>query len=261
VNVSIVSEAQAQLIKNSNLCTQDIQSDELVNCVGNLEYNSVNNVFIAEFKNMQLKKIKRNGKTRDDKIVDEKFALLFQTSILVGPFTFNVWTLSSPVIVITNTNQQIDAMATIFWDSAFSDLHRVPFDEPKSVRWSLLAEALSMIFEYKTGRGLTPENLHFLCEKILRTSLPFPVPSDTSVTRAQFCKNLMLGSLSIDNNFSFWKWFYKELELVQEQLKDQWKDGLIIGFISKHNIDRNLINSPPGTFLLRFSERILGRRK
>lgn len=259
VTVSIISEHQALLLKNSTSSnTFNGQSNDIVNSIGNLEFDSAKNQLSVEFKNMQLRKVKRNDKSGEDKIVDEKFALLFQTKINVGLIEFSVWAISLPVVVISNNKQLIDALATVIWDNAFSELHRVPFEEPEKVKWSQLAGVLSKKFEISTGRGLTSENLHFLCEKVLKTQIPFPLPEDLEVSRAQFCKNLLLDYVPPMNNFSFWKWFYNAMQLTHEHLKDQWKDGFIEGFIHKTKTEQNLLHCQSGTFLLRFSESILG---
>lgn len=262
MTVSIISEHQAHLLKKStNPSTLNFSTNDIVNSIGNLEYDSAKNQLSVEFKNMQLRKVKRNDKSGEDKIVDEKFALLFQTKINVGLIEFSVWAISLPVVVISNNKQLIDALATVIWDNSFSELHRVPFEEPDKVKWSQLAEVLSQKFEFSVGRGLTSENLHFLCEKILKSPIPYPIPDDIEVTRAQFCKNLLLDSTQPHNNFSFWKWFYSAMQLTHEHLKDQWNDGYVVGFIHKIKTENCLRHCMPGTFLLRFSESILGELK
>jgi signal transducer and activator of transcription 5B len=251
VNVSIISEAQALMIQNTpNESTVKYQSGEIVNCVGNLEFNPASNHLCADFKNMQLKKVKRGG--TDDKIVDEKFALFFQAKINVGDMVFAVWAMSLPVVVISHAKQQIDALATVIWDNAFSELYRKPFEEPEKVKWSRLSEVLSIKFAASTGRELTPNNLHFICEKLVRQPLEYPISGDLEISRAQFCKDF------IGVDFTFWTWFFRALELTHDHLKELWSDGLIAGFINKANTEYYLYNCPPGTFLLRFSESVLG---
>lgn len=253
VNVSIISEQQAQIIQNTpNETTIKYQSGEIVNSVGNLEFNNATNHLCAEFKNMQLKKVKRGDKSGEDKIVDEKFSLFFQAKINVGDMVFAVWAMSLPVVVISHAKQQIDALATVIWDNAFSELYRVPFEEPEKVKWSQLAEVLNLKFTTSTGRGLTPDNLHFLSEKLLKQHLEFPISPDHEITRAQFCKDL------IGVDFTFWTWFFKALELTHDHLKEPWGDGLITGFVNKANTEYCLNKFQPGTFLLRFSESVLG---
>lgn len=87
------------------------------------------------FRNMQLKKIKRTEKKGTESVTDEKFSLLFQSQFTVGggELTFDVWTLSLPVVVIVHGNQEPHALATITWDNAFSEPTRIPFVVPDKV--------------------------------------------------------------------------------------------------------------------------------
>lgn len=260
VNVSIISEQQAQKIQNK-LDKTSIKADvemcgEIVNSVSNLEYSSASNHLCAEFKTMQLKNAKRGDKSGDDKIVDEKYTLFFQANINVGELVFAVWTFSLPVVVISHAKQNISAQATIFWDNAFSELYRSPFEEPDAVKWSQLSEFLSLRFSTVTGRGLTPENLHFLCEKLMRQPLQFPIPGNLEISRTQFCKDFIGQDDKVP--FTFWTWFCMALDLTREHLKEPWCDNLIAGFINKTNTERFLHSCPQGTFLLRFSESVLG---
>jgi len=112
---------------------------------------------------------------------------------------------------------------------------------------------LSLKFESIAGRGLTPENLHFLCEKAMRTLIPFPVPDDYTITCPSFCKEQLPG-----RGFTFWEWFYAAAKLTKEHLMGPWKDGAITGFISKKNAEDVLRNCAQGTFILRFSDSELG---
>lgn len=89
---------------------------------------------------MQLKKIKRAEKKGTESVMDEKFSLLFQSQFNVGggELTFQVWTLSLPVVVIVHGNQEPHAWATITWDNAFSEPGRIPFVVPDKVRKNCL---------------------------------------------------------------------------------------------------------------------------
>ena len=49
------------------------------------------------------------------------------------------------------------------------------------------------------------------------------------------------------------------MKLVEEHISRQWNDGLIIGFISKINTERELLKCAPGTFLIRFSDSQKGK--
>uniref|UniRef100_A0A9I3BWZ5 Signal transducer and activator of transcription n=1 Tax=Anopheles culicifacies TaxID=139723 RepID=A0A9I3BWZ5_9DIPT len=254
VKVSIISEAQAQQTQQTNKASEQ-SCGEIMNNIGNLEYNETTKQLSVSFRNMQLKKIKRAEKKGTECVMDEKFALLFQSSFAVGhgDHIFSVWTISLPVVVIVHGNQEPQSWATITWDNAFADVNRVPFQVPDKVIWNQLAEALNMKFHASTGRSLTAENMHFLCEKAFKTNLPFPVPNDLTIMWSQFCKEPIP-----DRSFTFWDWFYAAMKVTREHLRGPWVDGSIIGFIHKSKAEDYLLKCPRGTFLLRFSDSELG---
>ncbi|XP_053682004.1 signal transducer and transcription activator isoform X2 [Sabethes cyaneus] len=254
VRVSIISEAQAQATQQSNKASEQ-SCGEIMNNTGNLEYNETTKQLSVSFRNMQLKKIKRAEKKGTESVMDEKFALLFQSSFAVGhgDLVFSVWTISLPVVVIVHGNQEPQSWATITWDNAFADINRVPFHVPDKVSWNLLAEALNTKFRASTGRSMTPENMHFLCEKAFRASLQYPVSNDLTITWSQFCKEPLP-----DRTFTFWEWFYAAMKVTREHLRGPWNDGSIVGFIHKSKAEDYLLKCPRGTFLLRFSDSELG---
>ncbi|XP_052900933.1 signal transducer and transcription activator isoform X1 [Anopheles moucheti] len=254
VKVSIISEAQAQQTQQTNKASEQ-SCGEIMNNIGNLEYNETTKQLSVSFRNMQLKKIKRAEKKGTECVMDEKFALLFQSSFAVGhgDLVFSVWTISLPVVVIVHGNQEPQSWATITWDNAFADINRIPFQVPDKVIWNQLAEALNMKFRASTGRSLTAENMHFLCEKAFKTNLPFPVPNDLTIMWSQFCKEPIP-----DRSFTFWDWFYAAMKVTREHLRGPWMDGSIIGFIHKSKAEDYLLKCPRGTFLLRFSDSELG---
>jgi signal transducer and activator of transcription 5B len=204
---------------------------------------------------MQLQKIKRAEKKGAESVTDEKFALLFQSKFAVGhgDIVFSVWALSLPVVVIVHGNQEPQSWATITWDNAFAEINRTPFIVPENVPWNRLAEALNMKFASSTGRALTQDNLHFLCEKYYETSLPLPLPNDLSVSWSKFCKEPLPG-----RSFTIWEWFYAAMKLTREHLSGPWNDNRIVGFIHKHTAEELLAQCPYGTFMLRFSDSELG---
>uniref|UniRef100_A0A8B9C554 SH2 domain-containing protein n=1 Tax=Anser brachyrhynchus TaxID=132585 RepID=A0A8B9C554_9AVES len=106
-------------------------------------------------------------------------------------------------------------------------------------------EVLSWQFESVAERGLSREHLHMLAEKLLgkvgRHVLSWP----------KFSKDGAAG-------FSFWAWLDGILGLLQEHLKKLWKDGLILGFVSRKQEKKLLKGKRTGTFLIRFSESVLG---
>lgn len=74
------------------------------------------------------------------------------------------WVMSLPVVVIVHGNQEPQSWATITWDNAFSELSRIPFAVVDRVNWTRMSQALNTKFTCQTGRGLTNDNLFYLCK-------------------------------------------------------------------------------------------------
>ncbi|XP_055323870.1 signal transducer and activator of transcription 5B-like isoform X1 [Sitodiplosis mosellana] len=252
VTVSILSEAQAQAQQQNHSSPLAEASGEILNNTGNLELQQATRHLTCNLRNMQLKKIKRAEKKGTESVMDEKFALLFQSKFQTGDMQLNVWVMSLPVVVIVHGNQEPQSWATITWDNAFSEVSRIPFTVVDRVPWSRMASALNMKFYSQTGRSLTNENLYYLCEKAYRATINFN-PEERPITWSQFCKEALP-----DRTFTFWDWFYAVMKLTRDQLRGPWTEGLIIGFINKRQAEEMLLKCPPGTFLLRFSDSELG---
>uniref|UniRef100_A0A1L8DG60 Signal transducer and activator of transcription n=1 Tax=Nyssomyia neivai TaxID=330878 RepID=A0A1L8DG60_9DIPT len=256
VKVSIVSEAQAQHVQQSNQYSETLNSGTIMNNSGTLEYQQATNQVSVSFRNMQLEKVKRSEKKGNESVTDEKFALLFQSKFQIGSgeLVITAWALSLPIVVIVHGSQESQSWATVTWDNAFADPTRIPFQVPTKVPWTHLAATLNMKFKAFTGRELTEANLQFLCEKVFRHGTPNTLnQKEMYITWAQFCKEHLP-----DKNFSFWEWFYAVMKLTRDHLHNQWKDGHIIGFIHKKHAEDMLMKCPIGTFLLRFSDSELG---
>jgi len=58
-------------------------------------------------------------------------------------------------------------------------------------------------------------------------------------------------------NFTFWEWFHAAIEVVRRSLSDHWKDATL-EFMSRQQAHQQLLEKPPGTFLIRFSDGGLG---
>ncbi|XP_018013071.1 signal transducer and activator of transcription 5B [Hyalella azteca] len=174
VSVSIINEQQANMLLKNDLMGKDEQSGEILNCTGTMEYTQTTRQLSVSFRNMQLRKIKRAEKKGTECVMDEKFALLFQSQFSVGggELVFQVWTLSLPVVVIVHGNQEPHAWATILWDNAFSEQGRVLFTVPD---------------KYKLNPDLSDY-------------------SGMSLSWAQFCKEPLPLQ---DRNFTFWEWFFQ----------------------------------------------------
>lgn len=59
--------------------------------------------------------------------------------------SFQVWTLSLPVVVIVHGNQEPHAWATVSWDNAFAEQGRIPFTVPDKVNFIYCSLSLCLI--------------------------------------------------------------------------------------------------------------------
>lgn len=238
--------------QSSNTKALEEASGEILNNTGNLEMQQSSRHLTCNLRNMQLKKIKRAEKRGTESVMDEKFALLFKATFQSADVQINAWVMSLPVVVIVHGNQEPQSWATITWDNAFSEICRAPFQVLDRVGWLRMAEALNTKFTSQTGRGLTDENLYYLCEKAFRV-LGNMHHEERSITWSLFCKEPLPERV-----FTFWDWFYAIMKLTRDQLRAPWVDTTIIGFISKRHAEEKLMKCPPGTFLLRFSDSEIG---
>ncbi|XP_054161736.1 signal transducer and activator of transcription 5B-like [Oppia nitens] len=254
VKVTIISESQANaMIKNDKVSMGDV-SGEILNNSGTMEYHSATRQLSVNFRNMQLRKIKRAEKKGTESVMDEKFSLLFQSQFKVGggELVFQVWTLSLPVVVIVHGNQEPHAWATVTWDNAFAAPGRQPFVVPEKVPFSQVGEVLSQKFKGAVGRGLSDDNLRFLAGKAFRN------PNLQDWQNQLLSWSLFSKEPLPDRSFTFWEWFYAILKVTREHLRGLWNDGSIMGFVWRRQAEEMLSKKPSGTFLLRFSDSELG---
>ncbi|XP_048033277.1 signal transducer and activator of transcription 6 isoform X1 [Megalobrama amblycephala] len=255
LKAQIITEAQARNLGQGIVPNENV--GELINSTAILEHNTASKSTCATFRNMSIRKIKRADRKGSESVTEEKFALLFTTEMTITgcESPYGIQTISLPVVVIVHGSQEINAMATIIWDCAFSEPNRIPFVVPDRVPWKQMCEALSSKFmsEVQTQRGLDRYNLHFLAQKIFDQPDISEDFSNMPVSWAQFNKEVLPG-----RNFTFWQWFEGVMDLTKKCLRDYWSDGLIFGFIGKQHLHVILQNKPNGTFLLRFSDSELG---
>ncbi|XP_005879072.1 PREDICTED: signal transducer and activator of transcription 6 isoform X2 [Myotis brandtii] len=259
VRADMVTEKQARELSNPQGPGAGVESSgEITNNTVPFENIGSGNCCSALFKNLLLKKIKRCERKGTESVTEEKCAVLFTTSFILGPnkLPIQLQALSLPLVVIVHGNQDNNAKATILWDNAFSEMDRVPFVVAERVPWEKMCETLNLKFmaEVGTNQGLLPEHFLFLAQKIFNdNSLSIETFQHRSVSWSQFNKEILLG-----RGFTFWQWFDGVLDLTKRCLKSYWSDRLIIGFISKQYVTSLLLNEPDGTFLLRFSDSEIG---
>ncbi|XP_053667852.1 signal transducer and transcription activator-like [Anopheles marshallii] len=254
VTVSVISELQAREIYETKKAA-DYSIGEVTNNVSFLEYNEATRQLSARFTKMRLQKITRMNKQRNKCVMDEKFALLFQLSLTAQhcDLVLPVWAMSCPVIVTVHACQAQQAWANIIWDNAFATIDRTPFNVPEVVCWNWLANALCVKLNGTSSHSMTVDQIHFLCEKAFGLKQRFPAPDDLAIMWSQFCKQNLPSS-----NYTFWEWFYQVMKLIHEHLQEFWLNGRIIGFIRREQAEQYLTKCQPGTFLLRFSETVVG---
>ena len=145
-------------------------------------------------------------------------------------------------------NQLSIAWASILWFNMLSPnpKNQQFFCQAPKAPWSLLGPVLSWQFSSYVGRGLDSEQLGMLRTKLFGKSCKM---EDALLSWVDFCKRE-----SPPGKIPFWTWLDKILELVHDHLKDLWKDGRIMGFVSRNQERRLLKKMLSGTFLLRFSE-------
>lgn len=253
VECIVVPEDQARYLNKGINVNQAINasSTEIRGNKVKLEYQEKNRVYSANFKALHLKNIKRaSDKGSSKRVMEEKVAFLFRMTVVINNSPITVSTLSSPVVVIVHVNQEPQACATIMWDNAFSEIGRDLFVVPDRVPWIKLSEALYLNCFAETKRGFTDSNRYFLYEKFFPNHNMIP---EAEISWTKFCKDELPGF-----PFTFWQWFYKIMKLIKERLLEPWNADLIEGFISKAATTEKLQSRPPGTFLLRFSDSIIG---
>ncbi|XP_032569338.1 signal transducer and activator of transcription 2 isoform X2 [Chiroxiphia lanceolata] len=181
-------------------------------------------------------------------VTEELHLITFTLAYAYCGLELELKTSTLPFVIISNNNQFSSAWASILW---FNMLSSDPKDQnifsaPPPAPWHRLAEVLSWQFESVAERGLSRDHLLMLAEKLFGSK---PSPEST-LAWPKFSKD---GA-----GFSFWAWLDGILGLLQEHLKQLWKDGLILGFVSRKKERKLLKSKRTGTFLVRFSESVLG---
>ncbi|XP_042652491.1 signal transducer and activator of transcription 2 isoform X2 [Tyto alba] len=212
---------------------------------------------VCDFQYLTLKEQKdsRSGKggkgTGEGPLVvtEELHLITFTLAYAYCGLELELETSTLPFVIISNNNQLSSAWASILWFNMLSSNPREQqfFSKPPPAPWPRLAEVLSWQFESVAERGLGRDHLLMLAEKLFGSK---PSPEST-LAWPKFSKDGASG-------FSFWAWLDGILGLLQEHLKQLWKNGLILGFVSRKQEKKLLKGKRTGTFLIRFSESILG---
>jgi len=207
----------------------------------------------AEFKNLQLKKIKRQDRKGQESVLEAKSALVFSAKLNISGDELPVLCMSVPVVVVVHGNQGPNSEATIIWDNMFSKPDREPFDVPEEVTWKEMSLALNARWMMTSDHELHHDHLMYLREKIFSNVADKEhITTDTKIPWSLFNKEPLKG-----RTFTFWEWFHGAIEVVRKNLKEHWKDQCL-EFMSRQTAHKKLLEKPPGTFLIRFSDGELG---
>uniref|UniRef100_A0A8D3B6M6 Signal transducer and activator of transcription 1b n=1 Tax=Scophthalmus maximus TaxID=52904 RepID=A0A8D3B6M6_SCOMX len=152
---------------------------------------------------------------------------------------------SLPVVVVSSTNQIPSAWAALMWCSMLSSSeprNLLLFADPPPLSWQQLSQVLSWQFLSVGQRGLNENQLSMLRDKIVGDFFSDDPNGLIHWSQFKVCSE------------SAWIWIEGILDLIKRHLVDLWRDGCIMGFVSRKTTQVLLREKVTGTFLLRFSE-------
>ncbi|XP_004544962.2 signal transducer and activator of transcription 2 isoform X2 [Maylandia zebra] len=215
---------------------------------------STNGGMVADFRHLTLKEQKSGGggKGVSDislSVTEELHIIYFNTVFELKGFSVELQASTLPVVIISNSSQQQSAWASVLW---FNMLSQDPkdvmfFANTPAATWPQFGEMLSWQFLSATKRGLDDTQLEMIANKLFGKK---PNYDSCTVPWSKFTKE--------NTPDTFWVWFDGILMMVKTYLEDLWRDGLIMGFVTKGKEKSLLKKKKRGTFLLRFSESVIG---
>uniref|UniRef100_A0A1A8C6H1 Signal transducer and activator of transcription n=1 Tax=Nothobranchius kadleci TaxID=1051664 RepID=A0A1A8C6H1_NOTKA len=209
---------------------------------------------VADFRHLTLKEQKSGGggKGVSDislSVTEELHIIHFNTVFEHKGFSVGLQASSLPVVIISNSSQQQSAWASVLWFNMLSQ-------DPKDVKffanvpaapWPQFADMLSWQFLSATKRGLDDAQLGMIAHKLFGKQQNYDI---CKVPWSRFTKE--------NSPETFWVWFDGILVMVKTYLEDLWREDRIMGFVSRGKEKSLLKKMMRGTFLLRFSESIIG---
>ncbi|XP_055005482.1 signal transducer and activator of transcription 1-like isoform X3 [Boleophthalmus pectinirostris] len=171
------------------------------------------------------------------KVTEELHIIKFSTDLWIAGLQCKAETSSLPLVVVSTTSQGPSAWASVLWSNLCppENMTLSLFLDPPSLSWEQLSQALSWQFISAGDRELNEDQLNELKLKI--------VDNPDLVSWSKF-----------SNKEGPWIWIDGILDLIEKHLKNLWRDGCIMGFVSKENTRDLLLTKQVGNFLLRFSE-------
>ncbi|XP_058510794.1 signal transducer and activator of transcription 1-alpha/beta-like isoform X2 [Solea solea] len=225
----------------------------ITNCLRQFDFNrdnskvmdvdSPNEGLVVEFAHMSLKEKKARTRGSSEShlgVTEELHVIKFLTGFRYAGVNCDIEACSLPVVVISSTAQIPAAWASVMWYNLLSTSeprNLLLFVDPPPLTWQQLSQVLSWQFLSVGQRELDENQLLMLREKIVDNP-------DGLVHWSKF------------KNDTTWIWIDGILDLIKRHLTDLWRDGYIMGFVSRKTTQILLQQKPTGTFLLRFSESI-----
>ncbi|XP_077384734.1 signal transducer and activator of transcription 2 isoform X2 [Festucalex cinctus] len=208
----------------------------------------------ADFRHLNLKEQKSGGggKGANDislSVTEELHIIYFNTLFELKGLSVELQATSLPVVIISNSSQQQSAWASVLWFNMLSlDTKDVLFFAKSPVAtWPQFGEMLSWQFLSATKRGLNDGQLEMIAQRLFGKQQSYDI---CSVAWSKFSKE--------NSPDTFWVWFDSIVVMVKTYLENLWRDELIMGFVTKGKEKTLLKKKQKGTFLIRFSESVIG---
>ncbi|XP_070758290.1 signal transducer and activator of transcription 2 isoform X3 [Enoplosus armatus] len=209
---------------------------------------------VADFRHLTLKEQKSGGggKGVSDitlSVTEELHNIFFNTVFELKGLSVELQASSLPVVIISNSSQQQSAWSSVLWFNMLSEDTKdiMFFANSPAATWPQFGEMLSWQFLSATKRGLNDAQLEMIAHRLFGKKQNY----DTcKVAWSKFSKE--------NTPDTFWVWFDGILVMVKTYLENLWRDGHIMGFVSKGKEKSLLKKKQRGTFLLRFSESVIG---
>lgn len=147
---------------------------------------------------------------------------------------------SKPFIVMTNHGQRSTTEGKL--------LKKETFGSQSEIRWPTFANAIHMHYLQATKQAVTTS----------------PPPRPLTMRDFEFLKRKRFEGkewITQDSYDAFWEWFGTILYKIrnhQKHILPMWTKGLIYGFLGRETAGTLLSKQPPGSFLIRFSDRCAG---
>ncbi|XP_041638688.1 signal transducer and activator of transcription 2 [Cheilinus undulatus] len=209
---------------------------------------------VADFRHLTLKEQKSGGGGKGVSeislsVTEELHIIYFDTEFQYKGLSVVLKAASLPVIIISNSSQQQSAWASVLWFNMLSLNTKdvMFFANTPAASWPQFGEMLSWQFLSATKRGLNDAQLEMIAQRLFGKQKNY---DNCKVAWSKFSKE--------NSPDTFWLWFDGILVMVKTYLEDLWRDGLIMGFVSKGREKSLLTKKQRGTFLLRFSESVIG---